>query len=516
MTASAFFPNPQGSLSKALSRPGQLPKVGPKSPRPVELLGSLTVTGGSDLTAKDAALSELLISSAYEGERSMNSETMSIPMAFILRYLGEETRRDHVRSSLNRLKSTLVSFRVGDEEYQDVALLNGWVRKTQSEDSVFFSLPEPIRAVMSDRAHYAYVELAALPTMSSTYSSRIYRRLVAAVSESGKRWEPGSDNALTIETTPEEVASWASFPRLRDGRLHVGKLRERVLAGLAADFAAVQAFSFSMSTFVGSGRGRPLERIVFRLELSAPSQYKTRLVYSADHMRFVGGGDRKDLRVNSSVWMRAQQQFRISGRRLMSHRDWFELWLAAVEEMETGIPLTRESEMRVFRGEGLRTKIDLLGADQAAWGFCAEEADVPDIALRKDLTKLGAEAREARKSRIGAKGLPAAEAVVDDAPELPSKDDNSSGAHDTDFDEASEVHLTVDAALTPQEQDDMVFSPLAGFEFLGNDPKKIIVHFRRKGISDTYVREAHPTEDCIVALHKLLGGHIEGVQEYRK
>jgi len=515
MTATAFYPNPMGTISKALGSPKQLTKVGPQSPRPVELLGSLTVTGGADLTAKDAALSELLISAAYEGDRSMNSETMSIPMSFVLRYLGEDTRRDHVRSSLNRLKSTFVSFKVGDEEYQDVALLNSWIRKTDAEDAVLYSLPDPIRAVMSDRARYAYVELAALPTMSSTYSSRIYRRFVAAISESGKRWEPGGDNAVTIEATPEEVASWASFPRLRDGSLHVGKLRERVLNGLAEDFVAVRAFYFSMTTFVGSGRGRPLERIVFRLELAPPSRYKSRLVYSAEDMRFVGGNDREDLRVSSSLWMQAAREFPSAGLRPMRHREWYELWLAAVDEMETGIPLSREWEMRVFRGEGLRTKIDLIGADQAAWGFCAEEADAPDISLRNDIRELGIAGRAARKVRLGIDP----EQLDTSHTQMAVSAGQSTGETSSDgmsFDEAKEIHLTVDPALSPQEQDDMVFSPFAEFEFLGREPKKIVIHFQRKGTWDSYVREDRPTEDCLLALMQKIGRHIDGVQEYRK
>lgn len=517
MTATAFAPSPQGNLRHALGTPGQLAKIAPASPRPVELLGSLTVNGGTSMTADDAALHELLVSSAYESDRGMNRETATIPMSYVLRYLGTDARREHVKASLGRLRQTTVSFRHDGIGYEDVPLLVHWMRTTETTDDIVYQLPEPLRMVMSDRARYAYIELAALPAMSSTYSSRLYRRLVAAIAESGKTWQAGEDNAVVVEATPEDVATWVSFPRGRDGSLHVGKLRERVLAGLQKDFAAVTAFGFSMTTHAGAGRGRPLKRIAFRLELAAPSRFKTRITYTPEDMRFVGGGDRKDLRVKSGIWTSAQQMFPFAGRKPMNHKDWYELWLAAVEEMESGVPLTRDSEIRVFRGEGLRTKIDLLGADQAAWGFCAEESDSPDIALRTDLRELGAAGRVARKVRTG--GLEGSEKAAPvehadqtaDLVEAASEELTAVG-----FDEASQIHLTIDPALTPQEQDDMVFGPLAEFEFLGRDPKKIVLHFRRKGIWDSYVREDRPTEDCIVALLKLLGRHIEGVQEYRK
>jgi hypothetical protein len=471
------------------------------------------------MTADDAALHELLVSSAYESDRGMNRETASIPMSYVLRYLGADTRREHVKASLGRLRQTTVSFRHDGVGYEDVPLLVHWMRTTETTDEIVYQLPEPLRMVMSDRARYAYIELAALPAMSSTYSSRLYRRLVAAIAASGKTWQAGEDNAVVVEATPEDVATWVSFPRGRDGSLHVGKLRERVLAGLQKDFAAVTAFGFSMTTVAGAGRGRPLERIAFRLELAAPSQFKTRITYTPEDMRFVGGGDRKDLRVNSGVWTRAQQEFPFAGRKPMYHRDWYELWLAAIEEMESGIPLTRESEMRVFRGDGLRTKIDLLGADQAAWGFCAEETDSPDIALRNDLRELGAAGRVARKIRTGEVVSESTETVaaVERANQIAAVAEAASEEPTVvSFAEASEIHLTIDPALTAQEQDDMVFEPLAGFEFLGRDPKKIIVHFQRKGVWDSYVRDDRPTEDCIIALLKLLGRHIEGVQEYRK
>lgn len=367
MTRTAFAPNPQGSLAKALGAPGQLAKIAPQSPRPVELLGSLKVNGGTTMTADDAALHELLISSAYENDRGMNGETSTIPMQYVLRYLGTEVRREHVKASLNRLRQTTVSFRYDDVMYEDVPLLVSWLRTTDRSDEIVFQLPEPLRIVMSDRARYAYVELAALPAMSSTYSSRVYRRLVAAIAESGKRWEAGGDNVIEISVTPAEVADWVSFPRSRDGSLHVGKLRERVLSVLPKDFAAVTAFSFSILTHAGKGRGSPLERIVFRLELSAPSRFKTRLAFEKGDLRYVGGKDMEELHVESLLWVKASKEFYVPGCKPLAYRDWWELWLAVLHEMKSGIPLSRGRDERVYRGESLRQKIAEVGADQAAW-----------------------------------------------------------------------------------------------------------------------------------------------------
>ncbi|MGN8152502.1 RepB family plasmid replication initiator protein [Agrobacterium sp. 22094] len=504
MTAAVFSPAPQGSIQTALAAPGQLRKIAPASPRPVELLGSLTVVGGSDLTAKDAALSELLIAMAYESDRGMNTETMSIPMKSVIRYLGADTRREHVKASLNRLKSTFVSFTVGGTSYEDVALLQSWIRRSDTEDAVFYSLPEPIRAVMSDRARYAYVELAALPMMSSTYSSRVYRRLVAAIAESGRKWTADGDNVLTIDVTPQQVADWVGYPRSRDGGLHVGKLRERVLAGLQKDFAAVTAFGFSMTTHAGSGRGRPLERVSFRLELAAPSRFRTRITYTPEDMRYIGGQDVADLSVESSLWIKAARQFQ-SAETSLSHRAWYDLWLAAVQEMQTGVPLSRECDERVFRGEGLRSKIDSIGANEAAWGFVAEEFAEPDLSLRSDIRELGAAGRAARHDRIAPVAEPDTEKSV-------AMDGRIS------FDAASEIIVDVDPSLTIREQTELVFRPIKNHEWSGvgnGGASKILrVRYLDDGQLEEWELTKTMSEDDVVSLMSSIGPHLVGNLEY--
>ncbi|OLP53316.1 hypothetical protein BJF92_00680 [Rhizobium rhizosphaerae] len=506
MTKTAFAPGPVGSLLKALGMPGQIMRVAPESPRPVELLSSLTVTGGTTMTADDAALHELLISFAYEIDRGMNGETSAIPMSHVLRYLGQDARRDHVKASLNRLKMTTVTFRHDGAVFEDVPLLVSWLRTTDTADDIVFQLPEPLRIVMSDRARYAYVELAALPAMSSTYSSRVYRRLVAAIAESGKRWEAGGDNVFQVTVTPAELAEWVSFPRSRDGSLHVGKLRERVLSVLPRDFAAVNAFKLSLLTHAGKGRGNPLERIEFRLELAAPSRFKTRLTVEKEDLRYVGGRDVEDLHVESLLWIKAAAQFDVPGRKLLTPRDWWELWLAALNEMNSGVPLSRQCDQRVYRGESLRERIAAVGADTAAWGFVAEEAAEPDLSLRSrdQIRDLGAVGREARASRLTATTTAPEESVTSPVA--------------VGFDEAREIIINVDPRLDAASQTALVFKPITDHVWLGRsagaDKKTLRVRFLDAGQQDEWEVEQPMIEDDVTAILGKIGPYLVGQQEY--
>ncbi|WSH00280.1 RepB family plasmid replication initiator protein [Rhizobium ruizarguesonis] len=494
MTITAFAPAPQGSLEKALGKPGQLGKIAPASPRPVEMLGSLTVDGGAHMTADDAALHELLVAAAYESNRGMNGETAVIPMSYVLRYLGADTRREHVRASLNRLRQTTVSFRHDGVGYEDVPLVVTWMRTTDTSDEIVYQLPEPLRIAMSDRARYAYVELAALPAMSSTYSSRLYRRLVAAIAESGKRWVVDGDNVVMVEATPRELADWVSFPRSRDGSLHVGKLRERVLSGLAADFAAVSAFNFSMLTHAGAGRGRPLERITFRLELAAPSRFMTRRPFDAGALQYVGGTDVAGLAVESLVWAKASKQFYHPDREPLTYKDWWELWLAAISEMETGVPLSRGIDERVYRGESLREKIASIGPEEAAWRFCEEEAAEPDLSLHniRGLGEVGRAAREVRLNPVSEKSVT--------------------------FEAAREVVLTVSPDLDATSQMQFVFKPITDHDWSRRDSsaltKTLRVRFLDDGQADEWDQPWLMTEDDLVSLMSKIGPHLVGTQEY--
>ncbi|MBY5318219.1 RepB family plasmid replication initiator protein [Rhizobium leguminosarum] len=494
MTIAAFAPAPQGSLEKALGKPGQLTKIAPASPRPIELLGSLTVNGGTAMTADDAALHELLISSAYESDRGMNSETATIPMSYVLRYLGADARRAHVKASLSRLRQTTVSFRHDGVGYEDVPLLVHWMRTTETTDDIVFQLPEPLRLVMSDRARYAYIELAALPAMSSTYSSRLYRRLVAAIAESGKQWIIDGDNVVTVGATPDEVADWVSFPRSRDGSLHVGKLRERVLSGLTKDFAAVRSFSFSMTTHAAASRGRPLERITFRMELAAPSRFMTRQPFEKGALLYVGGTDVAGLAVESLVWAKASKQFYHPDREPLTYKDWWELWLAAISEMETGVPLSRGIDERVYRGESLREKIASIGPEEAAWRFCEEEAAEPDLSLHniRGLGEVGRAAREVRLNPVSEKSVT--------------------------FEAAREVVLTVSPDLDATSQMQLVFKPITDHDWSRRGSsavtKTLRVRFLDDGQADEWDQPWLMTEDDVVSLMSKIGPHLVGKQEY--
>ena len=247
-----FRPAPRGDVSRALAPPkarrresdlktGRLEVIAPESPRPSEMLEGVAVTSRDELTAGDAALHELLVSKAYADDRPLTGEAHWISMPEAIRYLGERVERSDVRQSLNRLKRTTVSYGLaGGRRFEDVQLLQGWIEVDGDRDTIYFSLPEPLRELMRRQPTYAYVELAALPAMKSKFSARLYRRLALAASK--EKWVPGRENAVELYATVDELADWIGWPRAKDGSVHSGKLRDRFLKRIGDDFAAVRAF----------------------------------------------------------------------------------------------------------------------------------------------------------------------------------------------------------------------------------------------------------------------------------
>jgi hypothetical protein len=400
------MPPPRGKLDEALAKKNgklQLQIVAPESPRPAEMLEGVAVSGADDLTADDAALHELLVSRAYEDDRFMSDGMHSLEMAQAMRYLGGRTERSDVRQSLNRLKRTTVSYggvTKDGRRYEDVALIESWIEIGPGFDTIRYRLPEPLRELMRRQPSYGYVELAALPKMRSKFSSRLYRKLALATSR--RKWEAGGDNTVIVSGTPDEIADWIGFPREKDGRVHVGKLRKRFLSRVEADLADVRAFTFKVDLDEPGGRGNPLVGVKFVLRLNPRSRHMTASTFNpanAAGFRRVGGKDLPGLRVESRTWRRAAREF---GRTLgLTHQGFHELWQVALQEMLSEEAVTDGYATREYRGERLRAAIESRGADAAAWGFVCEEADSPDLAVARGIVRKEIAAEQARMERIG-------------------------------------------------------------------------------------------------------------------
>jgi len=338
--------------------------------------------GGNDaLTADDQALWEVLVSLAYDDDRSMQSGVTTVAMGDLVRYLGGRPKRQDVKKAFSRLKATEVSLGVKTwgRYYEKVSLLQGWLRHEDGSDFVEFSFPGPIRELMASQRDYAYIELAALPAMESKYSANLYRRL--AYHASCRPWQPGGDNTFTRRHTPDEIADMIGFPRLR-GKLQPGKLRERFLSKAESDLSAVKAFSTKVRcVYDDKARGRPLKHVEIEVTVNPPSHRLTRVLFrrkrAADEPR-IGGVDLPEYRVASMMWRKGFKAYR--DQLFLFPRDLFELWSVALDEALTGQPLTDGYGTRSYRGPALLEAIKREGADDAAWGLMSEEADRPDLA----------------------------------------------------------------------------------------------------------------------------------------
>ena len=417
-----YRPRPQGKLRDALAEPGKLRAVAPASPRPAEMLEGVVIDGHGkgSLTANDVALHELLVSTAYEADMRMPADVVhAIPMAHVLRFLGANARRDMVKVSLKRLLSTTVSYGMtGGRRYEQVPLLTFWLESDAHEDTIKFTLPEPICALMRSQPRYAYVELAAIAAMRCRYSSRLYR--VLALEAARTKWEPGAENEVVVPATPGDIADWAGFPRRADGTVAYGKMKERVIAfliddgNIKGDLSTVRKFSTEIREVRKPGRGREVEKVEFVLTLRPPSFKMVRVAFDprADIAR-VGGKDLPEYRVNGHIWRRVAIAF---GKRLGIEKHLaFQLWNVALNEALTGEPLSDGYIARRFRGASLLNEMRVHGADYAAWGFFTEEAEVPDLAVSgfPGRERAGELARHARIG-FGKRRMPRRPAVIAD------------------------------------------------------------------------------------------------------
>ncbi len=389
-------PAARGSITKAIST-RSLSKVAPESPRPLEMLDAVEITSADVLTADDAALHELLISAAYEDDKGMSNDFTSLPVATALKFLGQHARRDALKISMRRLMATTVSYGTAKtRRFEDVPLVFSYLETTEEADIIRYSLPEPIRILMREMPAYAYLELAPISQMKSKYSVRLYRVFAAAAAR--EKWVPGGQNEVVVSATLEDLYKWTGFP-LDNGTMNFGKFRQRVLNDLDKELATVRRFGLRIEEIRKEARGRPLERVDFHLNLRAPSHHMTRITFEEDELikRRIGGADASEYRVNSNVWLKAQKEFWHLQKRM--HRIYFQAWQIALQEALDEAPVSPGYTRREYRGQRLLNAIKAMGADEAAFKFCAEEVTNPDI-LEDAIPLLTVDADEAISARI--------------------------------------------------------------------------------------------------------------------
>ncbi|MGQ5718867.1 replication initiation protein [Pseudochrobactrum asaccharolyticum] len=565
MKREAFTPATRGDISTAIAEK-TISKIAPESPRPAPLLDSVKITSEDKLTATDTALYELLLSRAHEIDTELKaaktslSDTHTIPVSIVLPYLGSSARRDAVKQALKRLNETTITFGSTDTRlYEDVPLLTSWFESDKTDDKIAFSFPRPIRDLMRRMPGYAYIELAPLPAMKSRYSIRLYKKL--ALEASKKKWSASGDNTITLNATPAEVAEWAGF-QTENGAVSMSKLRDRVLKFVETDFANIRAFGVSFRENYGTGRGRPVESIDFRITLKAPSHHQTHVSFEiGEHKeRGIGGVDASEYRVNSMIWTKAQNSFWSIQKR--NHSVYFDAWQLALLEAVDEAPVSPGYGRREYRGRRLLNAIQTLGADEAAFKFCAEEVADPDLLVDGDPISVSvdtADAVEARIARIEKSKAPvnAAEAVKknDNEPKtvvalpfkcrgfdrpplaktaltVPQVDETAIEIPATDLDVSvldaqllenlisdtpvdpeptfslagiREVMFTADREMSLEEVESDLFPLLEDWDFEGEHTVRVTVRVFVDGCANEYEFGVHKTSaDDIKKLHKIL------------
>jgi len=522
-----FVPGARGDLGRALASRKSFETIAPESPRPSEMLSEVAFSGRDRLTADDEALHQVLVSRAYESDPSMSADMHSMEMAEAIVCLGSRVERSDVRASLARLKTTTVSYgHPGGRRYEDVPFLEGWIEVGPDSDTIRYRLPEPLRELMRDqRSGYAYVELTAFPRMKSKFSSRLYKRFALLARQSP--WKAGESNAVTIRATPDEIAAWVGFPVGRDGRVHGGKLKDRVLDKLGHDFRDVRAFSLDVRLDHG-GRGNALRGVDFTIRVAPPAHHTVPMTFDPckDRVR-VGAKDVAEYRVESRTWRRAAVTF---GKALgMINRQLADFWQLALNEALTGEPLSDGYATRRYRGDSLLSEIAARGADAAAWGFLGEEAAEPDLAARRTKdreTFLEAEraAEKARYDRIDfgkrQKKTSASSSRKAEVPEVPAAQPAQAAAEPEvvalTFETCREILLTLDPAVNVHDMRGIVVPAIKSWQYTGDRLVTLTVRYVvGGGCYDRYRVGCYTlSEDDLDGLLKRLWRYIDGEEEY--
>ncbi|MCJ9720805.1 hypothetical protein MOV66_10300 [Agrobacterium sp. SHOUNA12C] len=381
-----WSPATRGSLTDLTKKPSEFAVIAPESPRPTEMLSRVTVCEGvPDLTPLDQATHELLLSMAFETDPSMQQEVYSINLKALVRYLGRDIRKDDVARSIKKLRQITVNFDSEDQgrRYEDVRLIDMW-RSIDGDDlSIEYSFPFPIRQLMRRMPRYAHIELAVLADglMSTRWGPALYKHLLLA--SKAKEWQPGGENEILVQMTPEEVADAVDFPRIA-GKINASKLTD-FIARTVADLKKVHRFQTIFDpkseddVIHETGRGRRIRYYKFRLRLNPPRPEFLRGGMISE-VPGIGAKDAPEYQVSSGVWEKANflydRRSAIWGFGPNHYRD---LWLMALAEALDGQPMTDGYHTRMYRGPALLVAIQEKGADFAAWLVLGEEDRDPDL-----------------------------------------------------------------------------------------------------------------------------------------
>ncbi|MBP2235235.1 hypothetical protein J2Z31_001727 [Sinorhizobium kostiense] len=426
--------------------------IAPQSPRPAEMLAGVVIDNGAvDLTGFDLALHELLISRAYENDRSMTATSYEIPLVECLRFLGSDARRDAVERSLGKMEQIKLSFAGEDgRSFRGVKMLTFWEATKGTETSLGYQFPDPIRWLMRSMPAYGYIELNALGrgSMRSKYSHMLYKRIALDVAK--HPWRAGEDNRFELTFTPEQLAEVVGFPPVK-GVIPFGKLQERVISKVIDDFAGVRKFDVRISYdgMPAPKKGTSVGKIELHVRVN-PDSHHTVFANTAPFEKAgyrIGAPDEPRYRINSVFWLRVPRTFKTLGIDQSLAKD---TWLVALKEALDNDPLTPAYATRRYRGANLLSAIDADGVEAAAWNFFAEETELGrDLVGFQHVIKNRVPADTARKERVERVKKPKASA--------PSPAPVAQEELYPTFENCTHIDLEIDTAASKTDLDDIIY-----------------------------------------------------------
>ena len=370
-----FAPAVQGDLAAALADPEAFASIAPRVPRPVAYLFDAILTTDEGVTARDMALFELLVTNAVEADPTLvtltESRTYPVKAALVFMSVGGWTAKPRdLAASLHRI-------------------FHRPLETLSAKGEFTYALPAWVCPHLRAGQRYGYLDLAAMARFRIRATSALYRRVLGHLALNRVRYVPGAE-PVRIDLTPQELGRMVGYP----GTVHVGKLRASYLTpALTEILQHVDVFEIDVED-AHKGLGRAVETMTLVVRLKPPRRLETLPVRAIDPLDFKFMHERPDeprfrvdpstlVRVGSALPSRIRKQRKAGGRAhplLPSEMgDWHRLWLVALREALTGEALTTSSQIRDFRGTNLLDAVDRLGADDAFFAWCMEEADAPDM-----------------------------------------------------------------------------------------------------------------------------------------
>jgi hypothetical protein len=244
-------------LESAMTEEDEKIRQSPQVKKAWQLIETMRIVSGDKLTAHDQAIYEMLLATARDD--GIEKETHRIAVADIMKYLGVQ-HVDRVIESLDRIADVRVSYDFKDEEIRrrgKLSLANYEVTENLRAGTAIleYSIPPAVRRIILSSDSFAKLEINAFAKFKCRYTARLYQRLALRASYDAHLRKP-----WIID--PKQLADELGYVSKKWNYRHFYR---DVLVPVLDDIAdCVGRFSVLKPAEIrGSGRGRPVEKIVF-------------------------------------------------------------------------------------------------------------------------------------------------------------------------------------------------------------------------------------------------------------